>query len=89
MRTWASVRADASPAWREVAGSHRQAPAAKADIGAEVVAHLGRLGWSIAKLGNPRRGRVLLQKSLGLQPGDCHNWARLATTQFRILTGCE
>jgi len=58
------------------------------DVSREVVAgHLGRLGWSIAKLGNPRRGRKLLLKSLSLQPGDWRNWARLATTQLRILSG--
>lgn len=58
------------------------------DVSHEVVAgHLGRLGWSIAKLGNPRRGRKLLIKSLALRPGDGRNWARLAVTQFHIVFG--
>jgi glycosyltransferase involved in cell wall biosynthesis len=49
--------------------------------------HLGRIGWSIAKLGNSRRGRLLLMKSLALNPADWRNWARLLTTQLRIMFG--
>jgi hypothetical protein len=49
--------------------------------------HLGRIGWSVAKLGNARRGRLLLMKSLILQPTDWRNWARLLTIQVRIMLG--
>jgi len=58
------------------------------DVSPEIIAgHLGRLGWSIAKLGNPRRGRKLLLKSLKLRPSDGRNWARLAVVQYRSLLG--
>ena len=59
-----------------------------ADVSQEIIAaHLGRLGWSIAKLGNPRRGRKLLLKSLKMRTTDWRNWARLAMVQYRILFG--
>jgi hypothetical protein len=60
----------------------------KPDVSREIIgAHLGRLGWSVAKLGNLKRGRLLLVKSLTLQPTDWRNWARLLTTQTRIAFG--
>jgi glycosyltransferase involved in cell wall biosynthesis len=60
----------------------------KPDVSRQVIGgHLGRLGWSVAKLGNPRRGRLLLLKSLTLQPTDWRNWARLVATQVRITFG--
>jgi glycosyltransferase involved in cell wall biosynthesis len=50
-------------------------------------AHLGRIGWGITKLGNPRLARRLLCRALRLQPTNLKNWARLAVTQARIWTG--
>jgi glycosyltransferase involved in cell wall biosynthesis len=64
--------------------------AKKPDVSRQVIGeHLGRLGWSVAKLGNAKRGRLLLVKSLMLQPMSWRNWARLATTQVRITFGAS
>jgi glycosyltransferase involved in cell wall biosynthesis len=52
-----------------------------------IAGHLGRLGWGMAKLGNPRRGRRLLMRALRLAPSNWKNWARLGATQGRIVLG--
>ena len=49
--------------------------------------HIGRIGRGICKLGYPRQARKLLLMALKLQPTNWRNWARLAATQMRILTG--
>ena len=49
--------------------------------------HIGRIGRGITKLGYPRQGRKLLFMALKLKPTNWRNWARLAATQMRILTG--
>ena len=60
----------------------------KPDVSRETIgAHLGRLGWGVAKLGWPRRGRLLLMKSLALKPADWRNWTRLVVIQGRIMFG--
>jgi glycosyltransferase involved in cell wall biosynthesis len=50
-----------------------------------MAAHLGRIGWGLTKLGNPRLGRRLLRRALSLDVGNLRNWARLAVTQGHIL----
>jgi glycosyltransferase involved in cell wall biosynthesis len=50
-------------------------------------AHLGRIGWGLAKLGNPRLARRMLFKAVRLQPANWKNWARLVVTEFKVLTG--
>jgi len=49
--------------------------------------HAGRLGWDMAKLGNPRRGSRLIRHALRLSPGHWRNWARLGAAQLRLWTG--
>jgi len=50
-------------------------------------AHLGRIGWGLTKLGNPRLGRRVLMRGLALQPSSWRNWARLMVTQAHVLAG--
>jgi glycosyltransferase involved in cell wall biosynthesis len=50
-------------------------------------AHLGRLGWGLAKLGNPRRARPLLLRSIRLQPENWKNWARFVVAEAQASMG--
>jgi len=58
------------------------------DCHPEIIAgHLGRLGWGLAKLGNPRRGRRLLMIALSMKANNWKNWGRLAAAQGRLMAG--
>lgn len=64
--------------------------ARKPDVSPEVIGgHLSRLGWGVAKLGFPTRGRLLVLRSLKLKPGDWRSWARLLIIQSRIMFGAR
>ena len=59
----------------------------RATSDAAIAGHLGRIGWGITKLGNPRLARRLLVRALMIQPAHLKNWARLVVTQGRLLKG--
>lgn len=52
---------------------------------AVVADRLSRVGWWVTKLGSPRLARPILQRALGMAPGDWKTWARLGATEARIL----
>ncbi|MDP3747243.1 MAG: glycosyltransferase family 2 protein [Phenylobacterium sp.] len=56
------------------------------DVDRKVMAgHFSRIGWWISKLGNPRMGRRILRRSIGLAPGAWKTWARLAAAEGLVL----
>lgn len=62
----------------------RRYPDARSDV---IGGHLGRLGWGLAKLGNPRRARRLLAIGLSMHMANWRNWARIIATQGRLMAG--
>ncbi|WP_309607216.1 glycosyltransferase family 2 protein [Phenylobacterium sp.] len=59
----------------------RKYPEARAPT---IAGHAARIGWSIAKLGYPGRGRTLLLHSLRLDGRPWRTWAQLVVTQAKI-----
>ena len=53
---------------------------------AVLAAHLGRIGWGVAKLGYPKRGQRLLGMALRLQPKNLRNWARAVVARLVLAT---